>query len=47
MQKVEKVLSEPKVLALHMTWLLENETPSQALNITGDSYFYVERVKNI
>ena len=46
-QKVEKIPSEPKLLGLHMTWLFENETPGQALNITGDSYFYIERVKSI
>ena len=34
-QKLEKVSSEPKLLGLHMTWLFENETPSQALNMTG------------
>ena len=47
MQRLEKTVSEPKLLGLNMTWIFENETPSQALNMTDDSYFYIERVKGI
>ena len=47
MQKLEKVSSEPKLLGLHMTWVFENETAGQAIGLTDDSYFYIERVKSI
>ena len=46
-QRAEKISSEPKLLGLHMTWVFMNETTGQPLNMTGDSHFYVERVKII
>ena len=46
-QELEKVPSEPKLLGLHMTWVFENETVATAVNLTDDSYFYIERVKSI
>ena len=45
-QKIEKISSEPKLLALSMTWLFENET-NASLGMTTDSYFYFERVNTI
>ena len=46
-QRLEKIPSEPKLLGLHMTWVFENKTAAQAVNLTGDSYFYFERLKSI
>ena len=46
-QKLEKVAFEPKLLGLHMTWLFENENPNTPVDLTDDSYFYVERVKSL
>ena len=39
-QRLEKIPSEPKLLGLNMTWIFENEVNS-AVNMTGDSYFYL------
>ena len=47
MQRLEKINSEPKLLGLHMTWVFENESAGQAVNLTDDSYFYIERLKSI
>ena len=40
-QELEKLTTEPKLLGLHMTWVFENETGT-AVNLTDDSYFYIE-----
>ena len=45
-QRLEKIPSEPKLLGLNMTWIFENEVNS-AMNMTGDSYFYLERINTI
>ena len=47
MQRLEKTASEPKLFGLNMTWIFENETPNQALNMTDDSYFYIGGVIGI
>ena len=45
-QKLEKISSEPDLLADNMTWIFENET-NAALGMTTDSYFYLERINTI
>ena len=45
-QRLEKISSEPKLLGLNMTWVFENEV-NAAVNMTTDSYFYLERINTI
>ena len=45
-QELDTIPSEPKLLGLNMTWDFEEEN-NAALNMTTDSYFYLERVNTI
>ena len=46
-QELEKIFSEPKLLGLHMTWVFENETTGQAVNLTDDLYLHREVEKHL
>ena len=45
-QELDAIPSEPKLLGLNMTWDFAEET-NAALNMTADSYFYIERLNTI
>ena len=45
-QELDTIPSEPKLLGLNMTWDFEEEN-NAALNMTSDSYFYIERLNTI
>ena len=45
-QELDTIPSEPKLFGLHMSWVFEEENAS-AVNMTTDSYFYIERINTI
>ena len=45
-QELEKIPSEPKHLGLNMTWLFDEES-GVSVDLTDDSYFYIQRVESI
>ena len=45
-QELEKIPTEPKLLGLDMTWLFEEENGA-SVDLTDDSYFYIQRVESI
>ena len=45
-QELEKIPSEPKLLGLSVTWLFEEESGA-SVDLTDDSYFYIQRVESI
>ena len=45
-QELDTIPSEPKLLGLTMTWLFEQENGA-SVDMTTDSYFYLERINTI
>ena len=46
-QRLNKNSDQTKLLGLSMTWLFENETAGNGVNLDGSSYFYIEKVQTI
>ena len=45
-QELNTIASEPKLLSLQMSWVFEEEN-ARSVDLTTDSYFYVERINTI
>ena len=45
-QELDAIASEPKLLGLQMSWVFEEEN-GRSVDLTTDSYFYLERINTI